>query len=186
MARPGHSSACGRQLPCRAMEERPIRLVIADDNDDARRLALVTLARLPGFHVLGEAADLAAAAELVARHLPDVVLLDRAMPGMTGPGAIAALRRRSPATAVVIVSGYAKEDPRVQSLVGVVDGYVEKGTSAQALAVAVRRAAARREASPPRPGPAPPPGPPPSLAELAAALHDGPVQSLSGALWTLE
>ena len=168
------------------MDERPIRLVIADDNDDARRLALMTFARLPAFEVVGEAADLAAAAELVARHLPDVVLLDRAMPGMTGPEAIKALRRRSPLTAVVIFSGYAKEDPRVQPIASVADGYVEKGTPAKGFAAAVRRAATRRGAPPAPPGPAPPPGPPPTLAELAAALHDGPVQSLSGALWTLE
>src|SRR5947209_2385551 len=43
------------------MADRPISLVIADDNDDARRLALLLFAPLSEFHVLGEAADLAAA-----------------------------------------------------------------------------------------------------------------------------
>jgi DNA-binding NarL/FixJ family response regulator len=168
------------------MDERPISLVIADDSDDARRLALVTFARMPEFQVLGEAADLDAAAELVARHLPDVVLLDLAMPGMTGPEAIEALRRRSPETAVVMVSGYSQQDPKVQSLAALVDGYVEKGTSAPGLAAAIRAAAARRRPVPTGSAPVARPGRPPSLASLAAALHDGPVQSLSGALWTLD
>jgi DNA-binding NarL/FixJ family response regulator len=166
--------------------DRPIRLVIADDNDDARRLAFLLFARLPDFDVVGEAADLAAASELVARHLPDVVLLDRAMPGMTGPEAIEALRGRSPETAVVIVSGYAEEDPRVQSLSGVVDGYFEKGTPIKGLAAAVRGAATGRDSSLETATRTGARGRPPSLAELAAALHDGPVQALSGALWTLD
>src|SRR5439155_24600607 len=116
----------------------------------------------------------------------DVVLLDLAMPGMTGPEAVEALRRRSPETAVVLVSGYAQDDPKVRSLSGVVDGYVEKGTSAKGLAAAVRRAASRRGASAALSGPVAAHAPAPSLAELAASLHDGPVQALSGALWTLD
>jgi DNA-binding NarL/FixJ family response regulator len=167
------------------MDERPILLVIADDNDDARRLAVLLFERLPGFEVLGEAADLPTAADLVARHEPDVVLLDRAMPGMTGPEAIEAMRRRSPRTAVVVVSGYAKDDPSVQAIARVVDGYVEKGTSARGLAAAVRRAARREAPAEPAPAVARDSAAP-SLAEVAAALHDGPVQALSGALWTLD
>ena len=168
------------------MAHRPISLVIADDNDDARRLALLLFAPLSEFHVLGEAADLAAASELVARHAPDVVLLDCSMPGMTGPEALEALRRQSPATAVVIVSGYAESDPEVQVFSGAVDGYVEKGSSAEALTATVRRAAAGQSAPTDRSSPVETRPPRPSLAELAAALHDGPVQALSGALWTLD
>jgi DNA-binding NarL/FixJ family response regulator len=171
------------------MGDRPLRLVIADDNEDARILLSRVFDALEDFDVLGEAADLSAATELVERHQPDVALLDRAMPGMTGPEAIENLRRRSPGTAVVMVSGYARNDREAQPLARVVDGFVQKGTPTTALVAAIRRAAqGSRRAAPPAPPsrPAPRTGRPPSLQELAAALHDGPVQALSGALWTLE
>lgn len=195
------------------MEGRPIRLVIADDDQDNRRLAVLLFGGLADFAVLGEAADMIAAADLVERHRPDVVLLDCSMPNMTGPEAIVALRRRSPATAVVVVSGYRKGDPEVTWLSGQVDDYIEKGTSPARLVAAVRAAAAKMgsahgaastlhgaasktpaddgEASACGEASARPPPPvgkhrSPSLAEVAEALHDGPVQGLSGALWTLD
>ncbi|GAA4603516.1 DNA-binding NarL/FixJ family response regulator [Actinoplanes octamycinicus] len=67
-----------------------ISVFLADDDARFRAAYRKLFERSDGFRFAGEAADGAAAAELVARRRPDVVLLDVQMPGTDG---LAAARR---------------------------------------------------------------------------------------------
>jgi len=68
--------------------------MIADD-DDALRLALVTMIQVEGFSVV-EADNGAEALELFAREKPDIVLLDTVMPRLNGYEVCQALRLQVP------------------------------------------------------------------------------------------
>lgn len=76
--------------------------MIIDDEEDVRRLLRARLERDGGFHVVGEGATADDAVALCAAHTPSVVILDAAMPGGSGLTAVPAIRRVTPATAVVI------------------------------------------------------------------------------------
>jgi two-component system, OmpR family, response regulator len=68
-----------------------MNILVVDDDEDIRHIALLALGPLGGFDVTlaagGEEALVA-----IARRLPDVVLLDVSMPGMDGPATLAALQ----------------------------------------------------------------------------------------------
>jgi DNA-binding NarL/FixJ family response regulator len=62
----------------------PIRVLIADDHVIVRSGLRLLLEAEPDIKVVGEALEGQEALELVEKHLPDVVLMDIAMPGMDG------------------------------------------------------------------------------------------------------
>jgi len=76
-------------------------VVIVDDSEPFRRSARGLL-ELDGYDVVGEAADGASGLELVRRLRPDVVLLDVALPDMSG---LEIAERLAPASSrIVLVS----------------------------------------------------------------------------------
>ncbi len=81
-----------------------IRIVTADDHpifrDGLRRL----LEAEPGFTVVGEAGSGREAIEMVARHAPDVLLLDLAMPDGTGLDVLRAIGTTSRARVVLLTA----------------------------------------------------------------------------------
>jgi len=91
--------------------ERPdrLRVVVADDHDDIRMLLRMQIGGDPRFEVVGEAADGLEAIEVAAAVQPDIVVLDKNMPRLSGIDAIPELRRRAPESAVVIYT--AQIDP---------------------------------------------------------------------------
>jgi DNA-binding NarL/FixJ family response regulator len=89
----------------RDTDRRPIRLVVADDDQDLRR-SLRELIGDMGFDVCGEARDGLEAIAAVKALSPDVVLMDIRMPRMDGLRATSEIRRGYPAVQVVILSAY--------------------------------------------------------------------------------
>lgn len=92
-------------------EGDPPRLVIAEDSLLLRE-GLVRLVREAGFDVVGEAGDAEELLRTVAAHKPDLAVVDVRMPPThTDDGLQAALdiRRRLPATAVLVLSEYVEE-----------------------------------------------------------------------------
>lgn len=100
-----------RHAPSIEPEGEPLRLVIAEDSLLLRE-GLVRLVREAGFDVVGEAGDADELLRKVAAHKPDLALVDVRMPPThTDDGLRAALdiRRRMPATAVLVLSEYVEE-----------------------------------------------------------------------------
>lgn len=64
--------------------ERPLRILVVDDEPLAVERLQLLLARLPNVHVVGTALDGEGALRLAEGVMPDAVLLDIAMPGMDG------------------------------------------------------------------------------------------------------
>lgn len=113
--------------------------LIVDDNALNRELA-THLLQGEGFEVL-EAVDAPAALAQLARHLPDVLLLDLAMPGMDG-FALAALLRRAPATAalpLVAFTALALPREREAALAAGCNGCITKPIEVTQFVAQVRR-----------------------------------------------
>jgi CheY-like chemotaxis protein len=84
------------------VEARKVRVALVDDSDAIRRLVRLHLDLDGRFTIVGEAADGFAAIELVAATTPDLLIIDRHMPNLTGVEALPRIRQVSPDTAVVL------------------------------------------------------------------------------------
>jgi CheY-like chemotaxis protein len=83
-----------------------MRIVVVDDEPDVR-LVLVLQLRGSGHDVVGVAGDGAEAVEVCEATLPDGVVLDLLMPGMTGFEAIPKLQALDPPPVIVAYSAVA-------------------------------------------------------------------------------
>jgi signal transduction histidine kinase/DNA-binding NarL/FixJ family response regulator len=115
-----------------------IRVLVVDDTPDIRMLLSAALGVLGGFEVVGEAEDGAEAIKLVGELRPDAVLLDLAMPVMDGLQAAPEIRRISPDTRIVILSGFSRDRLSDEARAAGADAYIEKGTSPKQIAEVLR------------------------------------------------
>lgn len=83
---------------------RSIRLLLVDDHPVLRAGLANLLARHPDFTVVGEAGSGGQAIELARTCSPDVCLLDLSLPDIDGFDTLKALRTRSPAVRVVVLT----------------------------------------------------------------------------------
>lgn len=134
---PPASPLQGSWEPPALREESPagaLRVVLADDSDDLRMLLRVQLRMTGGIEVVGEATSGPEAVDVVTRTKPDVLLLDLAMPEGNGLDAIPEVRRASPDTRIVMLSGFSRDHFGVRALEAGADAYVEKGSFEQVTA----------------------------------------------------
>jgi CheY-like chemotaxis protein len=78
-----------------------MKILIIDDEDDIRRIARLSLARIGRMDVI-EAAGGAEGVRMAEEQQPDGILLDVMMPTMDGPATLAALQQ-NPRTAAIPV-----------------------------------------------------------------------------------
>jgi DNA-binding NarL/FixJ family response regulator len=123
------------------MGERPVRVLVVDDQRLVREGVASLLALEPGIEVVGTAADGRGAVEHAVTHRPDVVLMDVRMPGTDGVEATATVRRRAPDVRVVMLTTFDDEDYDVRALRAGASGYLLKHAAPQDLIFAVRKVA---------------------------------------------
>ena len=117
-----------------------IRVAVVDDHTLMRQGTVGLLGSQPDIEIAGEADSGRAALELVAEAEPDVVLMDIAMPGMSGLDATREIRQRFPSVNVVIVTMHERDDYFFEALRAGASGYVLKGADIEELLSAVRAA----------------------------------------------
>ncbi len=119
----------------------PLRILIADD-DSAMRLALGEIVtRDPSLELVGVARDAHEAIRLAEEAQPHVAVLDVTMPAGGGPRAAREIRRMSPATHVIALSGHQDHETVVEMLRAGATGYLVKPSSSAEVLVAIRRTA---------------------------------------------
>jgi DNA-binding NarL/FixJ family response regulator len=116
----------------------PIRVLIVDDHPAVRRGLRTFLELAGGLTVTGEAADGAAALDLIDRTAPDVILLDMTLPGLDGLGVLHEMRRRELPGRVLVVSSFTDRRRIPAAVRAGARGYLSKDVDPQALAAAVR------------------------------------------------
>jgi two-component system, NarL family, response regulator NreC len=122
----------------------PIRILLADDHTIVRDGLRALLERQPDMEVVAEAGDGRECVHLSARHLPDVVLMDVAMPEMNGIEAARRIISDNPQTHVVMLSMHRDESYVLRSLKAGAKGYLLKDSPRDEVLAAIRAAAAGR------------------------------------------
>ena len=102
-----------------------VRVLLADDYDDIRGLMRFQLEKA-GFEVVGEASDGASAVALAIERLPDVVVMDLAMPVMDGLEAIPMMLTTAPGLQIIVLSGFSTATVADQALAAGASRFVEK------------------------------------------------------------
>ncbi len=103
-----------------------IKVLIADDYCDFRKVVHDFLDRLPNVSVVGEAVNGDDAIKKVEKLFPDVVLMDISMPLMNGIEATRLIKQKWPDTKVLIATSF--DDPlcRMEAHDAKADGFILK------------------------------------------------------------
>lgn len=118
---PAPSPQSDRAMPAVTETSRPLRILVVEDDDAVRAQLVSALAGL--HHRVTSAADGLAALQAFAPDRFDLVIADRAMPGMAGDELAAKLKDLSPTMPVIMISGAAdailpQEPDNVDALIG--------------------------------------------------------------------
>lgn len=119
---------------------KTIRVLIADDHAIVRDGLQQLLKSQPDMEPAGEAEDGQQALEKAKTLRPDVILLDIAMPRLSGIEVISLIREAVPASQVVVLSMHAKETYVQQALAAGALGYVLKASPSRDILNAIRAA----------------------------------------------
>ncbi len=114
-----------------------IRILLADDHTVMRSGLRLLLERQPNLTVVGEAADGREAVALAAAQVPDVVVMDIAMPHLNGVEAARQIVANNPHIAVAILSMHSDESYVIRSLKAGARAYLLKDSAEADLIEAI-------------------------------------------------
>lgn len=114
-----------------------IRVAVADDHPMFRAGVVGSLREAGDIEIVGEASDAASALALARAELPDVIILDIAMPG-SGLSAAREIAAACPATRIVMLTVSEDEDDLLAAVKAGASGYVLKGAGASELVSVIR------------------------------------------------
>ncbi len=116
-----------------------IKVLIAEDQGMVLGALAALLEMEADIEVIGRAADGSSAARMIRAGLPDVVLADIEMPGMSGLDLAVWIQRHHPDVRVIIVTTFARPGYLKRAMDAGVRGYLLKDAPAEHLAQAIRR-----------------------------------------------
>ena len=120
------------------MESATIRLVLVDDDPLVRAGLALILGGAPDLEIAGEAVDGVDALAAVARHRPDVVLMDIRMPNKDGLAATAEILARPDAPKVIVLTTFDSDDMVLKALQAGASGFLLKDPPPQKMVEAIR------------------------------------------------
>jgi NarL family two-component system response regulator LiaR len=118
-----------------------ITVLVVDDHDVVRQGIRAFLEAQPDLRIVGEAASGEEAIRLTQEHVPDIVLMDLAMPGMNGVDATREVKRVSPRTQVVVLTSYHEDEYIFPALRAGALSYTLKDVRREELVETIRKAA---------------------------------------------
>ncbi len=118
-----------------------IRVMISDDHAIVRGGLRQLLSLAPDIEVQAEAGDGSQVLEELRRALPDLLLLDINMPGLSGPDLIARIKSHWPALPILVLSMHNEAQVAARALKAGASGYVTKDSEMDMLLAAIRKVA---------------------------------------------
>lgn len=124
------------------MSKKSIHILIVDDHAMVRQGLSLALNLQSDLAIVGEAGSGGDGVALAQKLQPDVILLDLNMPDLDGLEVMQRVRRLSPQSRVLILSGIHADARVFAAIEAGVDGYIVKDATTTELAQAIRSVAA--------------------------------------------
>jgi two-component system invasion response regulator UvrY len=121
---------------------QPIRIMLVDDHAVVRAGFRRLLEQEAGIRVIAEAESGERAYLLYVEHMPDVVVMDLSMPGVSGFEIIRRITERQPTAKILVFSMHEDASLAVRAIQLGARGYVTKSNAPEVLATAVVEVAA--------------------------------------------
>jgi len=118
-----------------------VKVLLVDDHALVRRGFRRMLEDEPTFEVVGEASDGLEAVEAAARFVPDVIVMDCALPQVNGIEASRRILANRPQTAILMLSMHSEDTLIRQALEAGAKGYVLKNAMDLDLVSAIKKVA---------------------------------------------
>src|SRR5215470_1948776 len=118
----------------------PIRVAIVEDDRATREGLGMLINGTPGYACVGEFRSVEEALRSMGHDVPDVLLLDIQLPGMSGSEGVEPFREKFPQTEVVMLTVLAEQEKVFESICNGACGYLLKDTPPARLLEAIREA----------------------------------------------
>ena len=116
---------------------KPIRVLVVDDSADFLKGASLWLSGEPRIEIVATASSGSEALELVEEHQPELVLMDVAMPGMSGFEATRRIKSVKGSPHVLLLTFHESETARQEAWAAGADGLIAKADFAKQVAAYV-------------------------------------------------
>ncbi len=126
-----------------------MRLLLIDDHFVVRSGLSASLSLEPDIEIVAEADSGEQALSTYTTHLPDIVLMDLQLPGISGIEATLKILAAHPSARILIFSTFARDEEIHRALRAGALGYLQKSASRPDLLKAIRTVAAGRQTLPP-------------------------------------
>jgi len=129
------------------LQERKIRVMLADDHVVVRQGIANLLSDEPDIEIVGTAADGQEAVDLAPKLLPDVILMDMSMPKLNGIDATRIIHNELPEIHIIGLSMFEEAEKAQEMRDAGARSYITKSGPAEELIKAIRAAAIRPQES---------------------------------------
>jgi two-component system, NarL family, invasion response regulator UvrY len=116
-----------------------IRVVVAEDHPLVREGIKKVVRNHKDIVIVGEAANVDDASELIRASSPDVVVLDLGLPKSDDLEALEYIHARHPTTPILVLSMHSEEKYALRSLSEGASGYITKSMAAEELVFGIRK-----------------------------------------------
>lgn len=125
------------------MNAPPLRILIAEDNDDLRELLVTLIGAEPDMRCVGTANDVEAVLALTTQgqspeNKADVLVLDLELQGRSSIDLLKAIRKSGTRITIVVFSGHSHPEMIRHTLAAGADAYVPKSGNHELLLDAIR------------------------------------------------
>lgn len=121
-----------------AMTVHPLRVLIAEDNDDLRDLLVTLVSAEPDLRCVGTAQDVDQVIAITVEQKADVLVLDLELQGRSSIDVLKTVRKAGSKITIVVFSGHSHPDMVRHTLAAGADAYIPKNGDFELLLDAIR------------------------------------------------
>lgn len=120
------------------MTAHPLRVLVAEDNDDLRDLLVTIISAEPDLDCIGSAKDVESVLNSTREQKVDVLVLDLELQGRSSIDLLRTVRKDGNKLAIIVFSGHSHPDMIRHTLAAGADAYVPKSGDYELLLDAIR------------------------------------------------